>query len=176
MQNELPDYAWYAKRAYGSAKIAAKPASVWQIVSAIGGNNRYYYLNLLWTLREMIDWMLGGQGLNRGRRDPGSLRLGDRVDSWTVIGIETESRLALAFGMRAPGAGVLEFELRPLQDGGTQLTVTAYWQPEGISGLLYWYSLAPAHRIIFRGLTREIGQRAKILERQNTRKRSASSS
>jgi uncharacterized protein YbjT (DUF2867 family) len=170
MRNERPDYAFYAKRASGSASIAASPASVWQIVCAIGGQNRYYYLNSLWTLREVLDWMVGGQGLNRGRRHPQELRLGDRVDSWKVIGLEHERRLTMSFGMRAPGAGVLEFELTPLNNGRrTRLTATAYWHPAGVGGLLYWYSLAPAHRVIFDGLTREIGNRARQLQRMAKR-------
>lgn len=164
MRNERPDYAFYAKRAAGSAVIDASPASVWRIASAIGGANRYYYLDSLWTLREVLDWMVGGHALNRGRRHPQELRLGDQIDSWEVIGLEPERRLTLSFGMRAPGAGVLEFELLPLEAGRTRLTATAYWHPAGVTGLLYWYSLAPAHRLIFDGMTREIGHRAEALE------------
>ena len=65
----------------------------------------------------------------------------------------------------APGAGMLEFELTPRADGGTRLTVTAYWHPAGVWGLLYWYLLAPAHWLIFRGLTRAISTRATAAER-----------
>ena len=108
------DYAYYAKRAGGSAVAEAPASAVWSVVAAIGGDNRYYFLNGLWTLREVIDWALGGQGLRHGRRHPTELRVGDRIDSWEVIGIEPERRLTLAFGMRAPGAGVLEFEIEPL--------------------------------------------------------------
>lgn len=39
------DYAYYAKRAGGSAVARASPASVWALVAAIGGDNRYYYPN-----------------------------------------------------------------------------------------------------------------------------------
>jgi uncharacterized protein YbjT (DUF2867 family) len=159
------DYAFYAKQASGSAITSASPASLWKVVSAIGGDNRYYYLNTLWTLREMIDWIFGGPGLNRGRRDPAQLRVGDKVDSWEVIGMEPERRLTLRFGMRAPGAGVLEFEIKPLDKASTRITATAYWHPAGFTGLAYWYSLEPAHRIIFSGLTREISRRAEALER-----------
>lgn len=158
------DYAYYAKRASGSALTRATPASLWRIVAAIGGENRYYYLNSLWTLREFLDWLLGGPGLKRGRRDPAELRVGDKVDSWEVIGVEQGRRLTLAFGMRAPGAGVLEFEISPASDSLNRLTATAYWHPAGLPGLLYWYSLEPAHRVIFNGLTREICARAETEE------------
>jgi uncharacterized protein YbjT (DUF2867 family) len=159
------DYAYYAKRASGSALSTAAPAALWKVVTAIGGDNRYYYLNTLWTLRELMDWLVGGHGLKRGRRHPHDLRIGDRVDSWEVIGLEPERRLTLAFGMRAPGAGVLEFEIRPETDRHTRITATAYWHPAGLPGLAYWYALEPAHRVIFGGLTREIALRAEALER-----------
>lgn len=155
-----PDYAYYAKRATGSAETAASPAAVWSVVSAIGGPNRYYYLNALWTTREVMDWMVGGPGLARGRRHPTDLRVGDRIDSWKVLGIEPERRLTLGFGMKAPGAGVLEITLEPREGGGTRVTATAYWHPAGAPGLLYWYALVPAHLLIFDGLTRAICRRA----------------
>ena len=91
--------------------------------------------------------------------------MGDRIDSWTVLGVEPERRLSLKFGMKAPGAGVLEFELSPRADGGTRLTATGYWHPAGVWGLLYWYSLAPAHQVIFSGMTAEICRRAEAQER-----------
>ncbi len=96
---------------------------------------------------------------------PAALQVGDRVDSWTVPGVEPERRLRLKFGMKAPGAGVLEFELSPRADGGTRLTATGYWHPAGVWGLLYCYSLAPAHQVIFSGMTAEICRRAEAQER-----------
>jgi uncharacterized protein YbjT (DUF2867 family) len=156
MRDQRIDYAYYAKRAAGSAITGASAQAVWKVVLRIGGENRYFYLNPLWSLRELLDWLVGGQGLKRGRRHPEELRVGDKVDSWTVIGMEPERRLTLFFGIKAPGAGVLEFEITPESDGRTRLTATAYWHPAGIWGLMYWYSLEPAHLIIFKGLTREI--------------------
>lgn len=154
-----PQHGFYAKRASGSALAKAEPADVWRVVSAIGGRNRYYFLNALWSIREMLDWLLGGAGRKRGRRHPSELRIGDAVDSWRVVGLERERRLTLMMGMKAPGAGVLEFELDAVE-GGTRLTATAYWHPAGVWGLLYWYLLAPFHGLIFRGMTREIARRA----------------
>lgn len=164
MRQHRIDYSFYAKQASGSAVTSASPASLWKVVSAIGGNNRYYYLNGLWTIREMMDWLAGGPGLHRGRRDPQHLRVGDRVDSWEVIGMDPERRLSLSFGMRAPGAGVLEFDIKPISQKETSITATAYWHPAGFLGLAYWFSLEPAHKIIFRGLTQEICRRAEALE------------
>jgi len=154
------DYAYYAKRAGGSAETKAPPAAVWAVVAAIGGDDGYYYLNGLWQLRELLDWIAGGPGRGHGRRHPTELRVGDRIDSWKVLGLEPERRLSLAFGMRAPGAGMLEFDLEPRADGGTRLCITAYWHPAGVWGLLYWYAFEPVHRVIFTGTARAICARA----------------
>jgi hypothetical protein len=83
------------------------------------------------------------------------------VDSWRVIALEPGRRLTLLMEMKGPGAGVLEFVVTPGPDGsGSSVSATAYWHPAGVAGLLYWYSLAPAHLFIFRGLTRAIHRRA----------------
>lgn len=158
------DYAFYAKRASGTATATASPASLWKVVTAIGGDNRYYTLNFLWWLRELLDWLVGGPGFTHGRRHPTDLRVGDAIDYWTVIGMERERRLTLNFGMRAPGAGILEFEVEPLDERRSRVTVTAYWHPQGVWGLLYWFALEPAHLFIFDRMTSAIAKRAEDLE------------
>jgi uncharacterized protein YbjT (DUF2867 family) len=157
------DHAFYAKHAGGSAITTASPEAVWRVVCSIGGENRYFYMNFLWWLREAIDWVVGGAGFTRGRRHPTDLRLGDTIDYWTVIAMEPGRRLTLDFGLLAPGSGVLEFEIEPLGDGGTRLTETAYWHPAGIWGLMYWWVLVPAHLFIFKGMTRAMVRRAEGL-------------
>jgi uncharacterized protein YbjT (DUF2867 family) len=158
------DYAFYAKRAGGSAISRARPATVWHVVQAIGGDNGYYYMDILWTIRGAMDRVVGGPGLDKGRHHPETLHVGDKIDCWTVLAIEPERRLTLHFGMRAPGSGVLEFELEPLADGGTKITVTAYWHPKGAWGLSYWYAMIPAHEFLFRGMTEAIARRAELLD------------
>jgi uncharacterized protein YbjT (DUF2867 family) len=157
------DYSFYAKRVGASAESTACPESVWQVVTAIGGDTRYYALNWLWWLRELIDWAIGGPGFTRGRRDPDALRLGDTIDYWTVIGIDPPRRLTLNLGLKAPGNAVLEFEIEPRAARGAQVTVTAYWHPRGVWGLLYWYALIPANGFQFKRLAREIARRAEVL-------------
>jgi uncharacterized protein YbjT (DUF2867 family)/uncharacterized protein YndB with AHSA1/START domain len=154
------DYAYYAKRASAGAETRASPAAVWEVVSAIGGDTGYYYRNSLWQLRELMDWLAGGPGRRHGRRHPTQVRVGDRIDSWSVLGVEPERRLSLAFGMRAPGAGMLEFALTPRADGGTRLTMTAYWHPAGVWGLLYWFAFEPVHQHLFAGTVQAICERA----------------
>ncbi len=157
------DVAYYAKHAGGEAVSSATPEALWQQIVRIGGANRYYYMNGLWWLRELMDWLVGGPGFSRGRRDPDELRLGDVVDYWTVVGLEPQRHLTLHFGMRAPGSGILEFELLPAGEGQTRLVITAHWHPRGVWGLLYWFAMLPAHLFLFRGWTRRIAQRAEAV-------------
>jgi len=162
------DNAFYAKRASGSAVGGASPSAVWQTVATIGGDNGYYCMGWLWWLRAVMDWLVGGPGLTRGRRHPTEVRIGDRIDYWTVLALEPARRLTLHFGMRAPGSGVLEFEVdpetAPAPGDQTRLTITAYWHPQGVWGLLYWLALAPAHLFIFRKMTRAMLRRAEQID------------
>lgn len=157
------DYAFYAKKASGSAVANAPPGAMWDVVTSLGGDVGYFYMNWIWTVRELMDWIAGGPGFSRGRRDHGDLRLGDTIDYWTVVGLERERRLTLDFGLKAPGAGILEFEIVPLPKGDTRVTVTAYWHPQGAWGLAYWAVLVPFHLFIFKGMTRAIARRAEAL-------------
>ncbi|MBK1700515.1 DUF2867 domain-containing protein [Thiococcus pfennigii] len=160
-----PDFAFYAKRVGGSATAQAPIEAVWDQVARIGGPRGYYYLDWLWRSREVLDWLLGGPGLRRGRRHPSELRVGDMIDSWRVVAMDPPRRLTLRFGMRAPGAGVLEFALEPLAAGQTRITATSYWHPAGVWGLLYWHALAPLHRLVFDGLPRRIAELAEAATR-----------
>jgi uncharacterized protein YbjT (DUF2867 family) len=157
------DYAFYAKRASGSAVAQASPHDLWNVVTTLGGKVGYFYGGLLWVMRAWLDWLVGGPGLTKGRRHPTELRIGDTIDYWTVLGLEPERRLTLNFGMKAPGNGVLEFEIEPLDATHSRVTVTAYWHPAGVWGLSYWWVLVPAHLFIFKGMTREIAKRAQQL-------------
>lgn len=158
------DYAYYAKRAGGEIRTPASAAALWRAVCAIGGENRYYAYNALWTLRETIDGLLGGTGRHRGRRDPQEVRVGDVIDSWRVAGVEPQRRLTLVFGMKAPGAGVLEFEIGEASPAERHLAVTAYWHPAGIWGLAYWWAMYPAHLFLFGALVKAIARRAEALD------------
>ena len=158
------DYGYYAKQAGGEFRTGTSASSLWRVVRAIGGENRYYAWNFLWRIREVIDWMLGGNGLNYGRRDPDDVRVGDIIDSWRVMGVEPERRLTLVFGMKAPGAGVLEFEIEEVGPGERRIAVTAYWHPAGVWGLAYWWAMFPAHLFLFASLTKAIAKRALALE------------
>lgn len=46
----------------------------------LGGKTGYYSLNWAWQLRGLFDQMIGGVGLNRGRRHPFEIQVGDSID------------------------------------------------------------------------------------------------
>jgi uncharacterized protein YbjT (DUF2867 family) len=159
-RNYNPNYAFYAKRVSGTAVASASLSTVWEQITSIGGKNGYYYANILWTLRAILDGIIGGPGLRWGRRHPSDIRVGDMIDSWRVIAMEPQKRLTLMMGMKAPGSGVLEFEIASEADDHTRVTATAYWHPAGVWGLLYWYSLQIVHLLLFKGMTQAIATRA----------------
>jgi hypothetical protein len=160
-RNFRPDYGFYAKRAGASASGPASPEAVFAVICAIGGADGYFFLDALWLIRRAIDWLAGGPSFRRKRRHPTELRVGDVVDAWRTIAHEAGSRLTLLMEMKGPGAGVLEFEVKPGLGGrGSTVSATAYWHPAGVLGIAYWYALMPAHLFLFKGLTRAIMLRA----------------
>ena len=161
-RNFHPEYGFYAKRAGADADGPASPEAVFAVVCTIGGDAGYFFADWLWNIRRGLDWLAGGPSYRRRRRHPTELRVGDVVDSWRVIALEPGRRLTLLMEMKAPGAGVLEFVVKPGPDGtGSRVNATAYWHPAGVLGLAYWYALVPAHLFLFRGLTRSIQARSK---------------
>jgi hypothetical protein len=113
-----------------------------------------------WQIRGMVDRLCGGVGMRRGRRDPIDLRIGDTLDFWRVEMIEPGRLIRLRAEMRVPGKAWLEFKAVPQTGGQTLLTQTAFFEPKGLFGLLYWYVLYPVHALIFSGLIRRIGEEA----------------
>ena len=164
-RNYDPRYAFYAKRAAGDCITSASPQQLWSELCKIGQRGDFFALNRLWWLRRAGDWLLGGPSFRRQRRDPAQLRYGDVLDAWRVIGLDSQHKLTLLMEMRAPGAGVLEFEIIP-EGPRYRLTATAYFHPAGIWGLLYWFPLIPVHRVIFRGMTRTVCRRAETQDGQ----------
>ncbi len=154
------NHAYYSKRAAGSALTPVTPAAVWSAVSAIGGENSYYYLEPFWKARELIDRIAGGVRSIEQRRHPSELSVGDTIDFWRVMEVDPGCRLALEFGMKGPGEGVLEFVIAPPVEVLTRLTVTGWWHPHGMPGHLYWHALQPLHLLVFNGMAQKICRQA----------------
>lgn len=143
-----------------SLTVTLPPERAFRPVAAIGGRNGWYCADLLWQIRGLIDLLLGGVGLRRGRRDPDNLRVGDTLDFWRVEAFERPRLLRLRAEMKLPGRAWLQFEVTPVP-GGSEIRQTAMFDPYGLAGLLYWYALYPLHAVIFRGMLRGIARRAR---------------
>lgn len=132
-----------------SSLVAFRP------VERIGGQTGWYWGNWLWRLRGLLDLVLGGAGMRRGRPDPEHLLAGDTVDFWRVEEIRPGRLLRLSAEMRLPGRAWLQFEVEP-GSAGSIIRQTAIFDPVGITGQLYWYSLYPVHHFIFSGMLKAI--------------------
>ena len=142
-----------------TAHVPYSPAEVFRPIQRIGGSNGWYYANWLWHLRGFIDLLQGGVGVRRGRRHPERLAVGETVDFWRVEAMEPDRLLRLFAEMNLPGRAWLQFEIEP--DGsGSIIRQTAIFDPLGIRGLLYWYSVFPFHQFIFTGMLRGIAKAA----------------
>jgi len=131
--------------------VAADPQRTWEAVCRIGGERGWYRGELLWQARGLLDQLVGGPGLRRGRRHPDHLAVGEPVDFWRVEDLEAGRRLVLWAEMRLPGVAWLEWTVEPV-DGGSRLTQVARFRPRGLWGRAYWYAVAPFHRLVFPGL------------------------
>jgi uncharacterized protein YbjT (DUF2867 family) len=142
--------------------VRASPSTVFAVTASLGGDTGWLVWNWAWQLRGLMDRLLGGVGMRRGRRHPTELRAGDAVDFWRVERVETDRLIRLRAEMRVPGRAWLEFSMAPHENGGTLLTQTALFAPRGLLGLLYWYGISPAHGRIFGGLIKAVARRAEL--------------
>jgi uncharacterized protein YbjT (DUF2867 family) len=133
---------------------------LWKTVIAIGGGNGWPYANLLWVIRGLLDRLMGGIGMRRGRRSQTDLRVGDVVDFWRVESCIPPHLLRLRAEMKLPGRGWLQFELQPVDSTHTRLIQTAFYEPKGLWGQLYWDLFLPFHRLIFPGILRNLQKEA----------------
>ena len=129
---------------------------MWSSIEKIGGDNGWYGSDLLWYLRGVLDRMIGGVGLRRGRRDPLHLRVGDSLDFWRVESLEPEQSLKLYAEMILPGKAWLEFKINKLPNGKSQVIQEASYLPRGLGGQLYWFAILPFHGLVFPTMIRNI--------------------
>ena len=136
--------------------VTAPADAVYRSFAGLGGKRGWLYMDWAWQLRGMTDRLCGGVGMRRGRRDPDDLRVGDALDFWRVEVVEPGRLIRLRAEMKVPGRAWLEFQALPQPSGQTLLSQTAFFEPKGLLGLLYWYVLYPIHSLIFSGLIRRI--------------------
>ncbi len=129
---------------------------VFRAACSVGGPNGWFRYNLLWRLRGLLDKLVGGYGLNRGRRLDRDLRVGDALDFWKVVDLREGKRLLLYAQMKLPGQAWLEFDVQP-----DCLVQTAHFLPRGLLGRLYWYAILPLHHFVFSDLARTVVRSAR---------------
>ena len=161
-EEALPtDPAWSKQTRFKDIRyidLEVSPAAAWKAVTGIGGTTGWYYANWLWTLRGFIDRLLGGVGLQRGRRRGQVLRPGDVIDFWRVAVADQESKLVLAAEMKLPGEAFLEFHLEKLAAEKIRIRQVARFLPRGLTGFCYWYAVSPLHNLVFDGMLRGIAK------------------
>lgn len=157
------DPEWAGHTVYTDSRevtVDAPSEELWKVVESIGGDNGWYSLPVAWAARGLLDKLVGGVGLRRGRRDPNRLVTGDALDFWRVEKIERGSFLRLRAEMKLPGLAWLEFTVTPVSEEHSTLTQRAIFFPQGLGGRLYWAAVTPLHGIVFAGMAKSMGKAA----------------
>ena len=129
---------------------------IFHAFTSIGGRQGWFSFDVLWRIRGFLDKLSGGFGTSLGRRVESELRVGDLLDVWKVIDLQKDRRLLLEAHMKVFGKAWLEFRIE-----GNTLIQTAYHYPNGLMGILYWYSMLPFHFFIFTDMIENIIRRAR---------------
>jgi uncharacterized protein YbjT (DUF2867 family) len=137
----------------------ASPEAVFRVFSSLGGDRGWLVWNWAWRFRGLVDRLVGGPGLRRGRRHPRELLPGEAVDFWRVEEVDPPRLLRLRAEMKVPGRAWLQWETRE-EDGRTRLIQAALFAPTGFLGWAYWFGSYLLHAIIFRGMVRAIASAA----------------
>lgn len=157
------DPEWAGGTAYRderSLAVTAPVADLWRAVEGIGGDRGWYSFPLAWAVRGLMDRMVGGVGLRRGRRDPDRLILGDAVDFWRVEAIERPTLLRLRAEMKLPGQAWLEFSIDVTDPAEPVLHQRALFIPHGLAGHAYWWVISPFHNTVFGSMIANLAQAA----------------
>ncbi len=150
--------------------VKAPPHLVFQAFCALGGENGWPAGNWLWQIRGFLDRLVRGKGMRRGRRHPRDLRVGDPLDFWRVEALEQDRLLRLRAEMKIQGHAWLQFTVWP-EGEGSRLEQIAFFEPHGLLGLLYWYSVLPFHVFVFPSLVRALKRRAEAAVPESERGR-----
>ncbi len=138
--------------------VDVPPGAALAAISRMGGETGWYAWNTLWKVRGLMDMLIGGVGMRRGRPVGRNLRVGDTIDFWRVEAIEP-SLLRLEAEMKLPGRAWLEFEVTGDASSST-IRQTALFDPVKWVGRVYWYALYPLHLLVFGGMLRGIARAA----------------
>ena len=148
--------------------ISLSPAEIFLPIQRIGGEHGWYAYRWLWWTRGFLDRRLFGVGLRTGRRDLHDLRVGDAIDFWRVEKYIPNRLLLLYSEMKLPGRAWTFFQVTP-HAKGSEVRITALFDPRGIWGRLYWYTVSPYHYFVFTGMLKGIERAAWRMKREPER-------
>lgn len=132
------------------------PDDVFEEILKLGDSKGWCFMNWAWRIRGLIDLLIGGVGLRKGRRSKKKLKVGDVIDFWRVLHVsQEERRLVLLSEMKLPGEAWLEF-LITSEKNRNELKQNAIFRPRGIFGHIYWYLFYPIHLIMFPGMLKRL--------------------
>lgn len=135
-------------------EIDSSRADVIDAVWSLGGQRGWPSMDWAWHVRGIMDKMVGGSGMRRGRRDQWELRTGDALDFWRVVVADKQAgRLILFAEMKLPGEAWLEFQVTD-----EKIKQRAVFRPRGLFGRLYWASTYPFHLIIFPRMLKQLSR------------------
>lgn len=152
-QIRVPEFGVYVDKRI--VRLTRPPDEVITTLWRIGGNRGWYYGNWMWSIRGLLDKLVGGVGLRRGRRSETDLKPGDALDFWRVLVADKEKgRLLLYAEMKLPGEAWLEFRI--IQKEQPELQQIATFRPLGVWGRIYWYLVLPFHGFVFPNMAHRI--------------------
>jgi hypothetical protein len=143
------DPSWAGGTEFKDEQVRSTSASqeaAFAAIAGVGGENGWYGGVLLWKIRGLLDQLVGGPGLRRGRK--ARLRVGDALDFWRIEALDPPRTLRLRAEMRLPGIAWLTWTIEKSSQGAT-INQVATFRPRGLLGRLYWAAMLPFHHIIF---------------------------
>ena len=145
--------------------VGADIDSTFRAFSSLGGKRGWRVWNWAWKIRGVLDQLIGGPGLRRGRRHPEQVYPGEAMDFWRVEEVRAPSILRLRAEMKVPGRAWLQFEAAK-EGEGTRLVQTAFFAPTGFLGWAYWYGIYFFHSMIFSDLVNAVADDAVLFTKE----------
>ena len=131
------------------AKTDATCEQIFSIFKSLGGANGWKAWNSMWNIRKYIDILLGGKICSEPDRE--NLKIGSDFDCFKIEKLDLNKKILLKMTLKTPGEAWLKFEA--IDDvTHSYIVMTAIFEPKGIWGYLYWYSILPLHKLIFKDL------------------------
>ncbi len=129
---------------YRHTTVEAPAEKVYSVIDSLRQDGKWLQPDWLW---KWTGWISKAA---RRQNAPG-----DDVDYYRVEEAQVNRMMRLHAELWVPGDGWIEWRIE-----GSTLKQTGFFAPHGLGGFLYWYGLAPVHKMVFHGMIREIKQRS----------------